>query len=378
ECGDDIDEIRNEIAVLSDLKSPWVTRYHGSYVRGSCLWIVMEYCAGGSCRDILSGHGVFDERQVAYIVQEMLRGLVYIHGLGRIHRDIKAANVLLMGDGRVKLADFGVSGQITATITKKNTFVGTPYWMAPEVILRSAYNAKADVWSLGITAWELATGLPPHANIHPMRVLFMIPKQAPPQLDERFSADFRDFVSRCLTHRPKDRPTAHELLQHPFVSNAQTANPLLDLVHQLGSPAGSLDGSVQPSRPGLDAAGGMVSASIKRTPRSGDHGHKAQPSMDDSLDMDDLDWDFSPSVVVPSPPAKQVLQPVAPALPQASQQQRLAGIGRGLPSNNNRLAPVSLANGNVQAQVIKPACQPTPTASRRRDDASTSRALGRR
>ncbi|KAL2917495.1 cyclin-dependent protein kinase [Polyrhizophydium stewartii] len=210
ECGDDIDEIRNEIAVLSDLHSEWVTRYYGSFIRGTELWIVMEFCSGGSCRDLASvaftlpAHGVFDEQQVAVVVRGILCGLLYLHNLGKIHRDIKAANILLMETGQVKLADFGVSGQITATITKKNTFVGTPYWMAPEVILRSAYNAKADIWSLGITAWELAHGLPPHANIHPMRVLFMIPKNAPPQLGSRFSDDFRDFVAKCLTHRPKD------------------------------------------------------------------------------------------------------------------------------------------------------------------------------
>nr|KAJ3419165.1 cyclin-dependent protein kinase [Polyrhizophydium stewartii] len=129
ECGDDIDEIRNEIAVLSDLHSEWVTRYYGSFIRGTELWI-------------LDSHGVFDEQQVAVVVRGILCGLLYLHNLGKIHRDIKAANILLMETGQVKLADFGVSGQITATITKKNTFVGTPYWMAPEVILRSAYNAK--------------------------------------------------------------------------------------------------------------------------------------------------------------------------------------------------------------------------------------------
>ncbi|KAL5039925.1 hypothetical protein BDV3_002361 [Batrachochytrium dendrobatidis] len=231
ECGDDIDEIRNEIAVLSDLHSPWVTRYHGSFIKGSCMWIIMEYCSGGSCRDMLSKYGVFDETQVAFIVKELLHGLVYLHSLGKIHRDIKAANVLLMDNGGVKLADFGVSGQITATITKKNTFVGTPYWMAPEVILRSAYNAKADIWSLGITAWELAHGLPPYANIHPMRVLFMIPKNNPPVLDDKFSQPFKSFMAACLTARPKDRPTAEALLSHEFFTNQPSISPLLPLIH---------------------------------------------------------------------------------------------------------------------------------------------------
>ncbi|KAH6591411.1 hypothetical protein BASA61_004921 [Batrachochytrium salamandrivorans] len=178
----------------------------------------------------LSKFGVFNEQQVAFILRELLHGLVYLHSLGKIHRDIKAANVLLMANGGVKLADFGVSGQITATITKKNTFVGTPYWMAPEVILRSAYNVKADIWSLGITAWELALGLPPYANIHPMRVLFMIPKNDPPQLDSSFSQNFRSFIASCLTVRPRDRPTAEMLLGHAFLANQPSISPLLPLI----------------------------------------------------------------------------------------------------------------------------------------------------
>ncbi|KAJ3277312.1 putative protein serine/threonine kinase [Borealophlyctis nickersoniae] len=229
ETGDDIDEIRQEIAILSELDSPWVTKYYGSYVKGTTLWIVMELCDGGSCLDLIKA-GLLTERHVAIIMRELLQGLGYLHSLGKIHRDIKAANVLLTGNGEVKLADFGVSAQITATITKKNTFVGTPYWMAPEVILRSAYNAKADIWSLGITAWELAKGLPPHANLHPMRVLFIIPQQPPPTLDATFSPAFRDFVKQCLAKRPSQRPSAADLLSHPFITQAGDVGVLKEVV----------------------------------------------------------------------------------------------------------------------------------------------------
>lgn len=137
-----MDDIRQEIRTLASLKSPWIIEYHASFVKKEALWIVMEYCSGGSCLDRMKNVGEFNEESVAIIMRETLCGLSYLHKLGKIHRDIKAANILLADTGHVKLADFGVSGQITATISKKNTFVGTPYWMAPEVILRSLYNTK--------------------------------------------------------------------------------------------------------------------------------------------------------------------------------------------------------------------------------------------
>lgn len=149
-----------------------------------------------------------------------------MHGYGKIHRDIKAANMLLTDSGHVKLADFGVSGQITATISKKTTFVGTPYWMAPEVILRSAYNTKADIWSLGITVWELLHGLPPNSNIHPMKVLFMIPKNDPPKLQPPFSPSVQDFVSKCLEMKQTNRSSAKALLSHEFILKAPDSSTL--------------------------------------------------------------------------------------------------------------------------------------------------------
>uniref|UniRef100_A0A2R5LG33 non-specific serine/threonine protein kinase n=2 Tax=Ornithodoros turicata TaxID=34597 RepID=A0A2R5LG33_9ACAR len=229
----DLQEIIKEISIMQQCDSPYVVKYYGSYFKGSDLWIVMEYCGGGSVSDIMRlRKKTLSEDEIATILSDTLRGLEYLHQRRKIHRDIKAGNILLNTEGHAKLADFGVAGQLTDTMAKRNTVIGTPFWMAPEVIQEIGYDCVADIWSLGITALEMAEGKPPYGDIHPMRAIFMIPTKPPPSFrdPDHWSPEFIDFVSRCLVKNPDERATASELLQHIFISNAKPVAMLQQMI----------------------------------------------------------------------------------------------------------------------------------------------------
>jgi serine/threonine protein kinase len=231
----DLDDIVKEIEFMKGCKSPYIVKYYGSYFKDSELWIVMEYCGAGSVCDIMKiCDKTLTEEQIAVVSKDVLHGLHYLHDLRKIHRDIKAGNILLNNHGASKLADFGVSGQLSDTMAKRQTVIGTPFWMAPEVIQEVGYDVKADIWSLGITCIEMAESKPPYSNIHPMRAIFMIPSRPPPRLSEpeKWSTEFNDFVAKCLTKNPDHRPSAKDMLDHPFIQKAKSRTILQPLVDQ--------------------------------------------------------------------------------------------------------------------------------------------------
>ncbi|KAH0609100.1 uncharacterized protein H6S33_001328 [Morchella sextelata] len=217
---DEIKDIQKEIALLSQLKAgdaPNITAFHGSYLLGHRLWVIMDFCSGGSVRTLMKA-GPVDEKYITIIVRETLTALGYLHKQGIIHRDIKAANILVGQDGRVQLCDFGVSAQLAGKNGKRNTFVGTPQWMAPEALTGGSYDSRIDIWSFGITIIEMAKQNPPLFNIPPSRVVDMIPRLPPPRLEGgTWSNPLREFVALCLNEVPEERATVDDLLRSKFV-----------------------------------------------------------------------------------------------------------------------------------------------------------------
>ncbi|XP_042895370.1 mitogen-activated protein kinase kinase kinase kinase 5 [Parasteatoda tepidariorum] len=243
EQGDDFSIIQQEILMMKSCRHPNIVAYFGSYLRRDKLWICMEYCGGGSLQDIYQITGPLTELQIAYACRETLKGLEYLHSLGMMHRDIKGANILLSDEGDIKLADFGVSAHITATLSKRKSLIGTPYWMAPEVAAverKGGYNQQCDIWAVGITSIELAELQPPMFDLHPMRALFLMSKSGfkPPTLSDKvkWSPVFHHFVKVALTKNPKKRPTAERLLQHPFLQGDLSKQLAKELLNRVNNP----------------------------------------------------------------------------------------------------------------------------------------------
>ena len=229
---DDVGDIQREVALLTQLRdAPNVTKYYGCYLDGARVWIVMEYAQGGSVRTLMKAcpDGIVEEKYTVIVVREVLAALAYLHRSGIIHRDIKAANILITAAGKVMICDFGVSALLTTATSKRNTFIGTPYWMAPEVAQAVPnYDTKADIWSLGILIYEMAKGSPPHSNLDAARVLQLLPRTRAPRLIEgEGSKDMRDFVALCLKESSADvsasATTGEECIDNPAATPCRRA-----------------------------------------------------------------------------------------------------------------------------------------------------------
>ncbi|XP_071337289.1 mitogen-activated protein kinase kinase kinase kinase 4-like isoform X4 [Trachinotus anak] len=229
---DEEEEIKLEINMLKKYSHHRnIATYYGAFIKKSPpghddqLWLVMEFCGAGSITDLVKNTkgNSLKEDWIAYISREILRGLAHLHAHHVIHRDIKGQNVLLTENAEVKLVDFGVSAQLDRTVGRRNTFIGTPYWMAPEVIAcdenpDATYDYRSDLWSCGITAIEMAEGAPPLCDMHPMRALFLIPRNPPPRLkSKKWSKKFFSFIEGCLVKNYTQRPPTEQLLKHPFI-----------------------------------------------------------------------------------------------------------------------------------------------------------------
>ncbi|KAI4730288.1 serine/threonine protein kinase [Aureobasidium sp. EXF-10728] len=230
------DLIINEILVMKDSKHKNIVNFMDSYLVKGDLWVVMEYMEGGSLTDVVT-FNMMSEPQIAAVCRETLHGLQFLHSKGVIHRDIKSDNILLSLEGNIKLTDFGFCAQINESQHKRTTMVGTPYWMAPEVVTRKEYGRKIDIWSLGIMAIEMIEGEPPYLNESPLRALYLIATNGTPQIkaEEELTPIFRDFLAFALKVDPDKRASAHDLLMHQFIQGAEPLVTLAPLVRSARS-----------------------------------------------------------------------------------------------------------------------------------------------
>ena len=226
----EVESFKKEINILSQCDNQYIVHYYGSYIKGHQIWIILEFCDGGSLYELIKIlPRNLNEEEIASLIYMILKGLSFLHENKKIHRDVKTENILLTHEGIAKLADFGVSTQLMHSFSKKITKIGTPFYMSPEVIMQNKYDYKCDIWSLGITTIELAEGEPPFAKVKGYWVLKKIITHPPKGLKnkDKWSKEFNDFVEKCLIYEPEKRLSAKELLEHPFIIKYNRGNKLI-------------------------------------------------------------------------------------------------------------------------------------------------------
>ncbi|GAM19419.1 hypothetical protein SAMD00019534_025940 [Acytostelium subglobosum LB1] len=298
----DSESIEKEITILKKCKNNNIVSYFGCCNSGDKLWILMDYCSMGSIRDMIElTEKTLTEKQISAIVSQALKGLTYLHANQIIHRDIKAANILLNEDSIVKLADFGVSAQLEDELSKSTEFIGTPLWMPPEIIQKKPYDNRCDIWSLGISIIEMAEGFPPYYQMAPTRAMLMIPNKNPPTLTKphHFSKELNDLIACCCQKDPAKRPSAMELLSHPFIVQHSTSGSIESL-RPLIEECNKKRAALMKKKKSITVVGSAAAATRADATSAlkDDHDNSTFIVHDDDSLLSDNDEDYSGTMVV--------------------------------------------------------------------------------
>ena len=322
----ELDFLRQEVASWANSQHPNIVGYYGSFMSGSVIYLLMEYCAAGSIYDIMRFNypqGFKDEILIATFLKGVLSALQYIHSNGQIHRDIKPGNVLIGADGTVKLGDFGVAASLIQQGQRQRaryTVTGTPCYMAPEVLNEdNGYTEKADIWSLGITAIEFATGEAPYSRLKQMEVMIKILKSPPPVLPTNapYSPEFRDFVKCCLQKDPTTRPTATQLLQHPFIAKAKDGSYIVATLLSKLPPIGERTKEIKKKLHGF----GINHVSIDNERKNDAQPQQATPDWNFDLDDEQTSVTKGRFKITKQPSSGAVLEKNEPTTPEKENQE---------------------------------------------------------
>ncbi|XP_071792764.1 serine/threonine-protein kinase 10-like isoform X5 [Asterias amurensis] len=358
---EELEDFLVEIQILFECKHRYIVGMHETYLFANKLWMLIEFCEGGALDDImLDLEKGLTEMQIKVVCKQMLEALDFLHSKHIIHRDIKAGNILLTMSGDIRLADFGVSAKNVKTKQRRDSFIGTPYWMAPEVVVcetlkDNPYDYKADIWSLGITLIELAQQEPPYHELHPMRVLIKIPKAEPPTLlaPSRWSKDFSHFIKTCLDKNPESRPSAAEMMKHPWLADVTDTKPVRDLL---------CEAKAEVTEEILE----LPEDQVPQNDQSSDVSDRRSSIGADSTDSQEL---LNNSVSIPTTPSSNIISPLAVnnSTPLVNNNSTPLAVNDSTPSTVNSSTPLAdknstpLADRNSMPFAINNSTPSTPT-----------------